>query len=70
MMQIYNKDNRLESHRIFPYVAWTVVILFALFVLNLVLNIEKRIAALEERSTTVSSEYNVPVNSFNSRNED
>lgn len=33
-------NNTLESYPIFPYVAWTIVIGFALFTYTLVLNLE------------------------------
>lgn len=61
MKRIYNKDNRLESHRLFPYFAWVTIIGFALFVFNLVHDVEKRISALEAQSRAVNTTYGVTV---------
>lgn len=56
-------NNTLESHKLFPYIAWTLVVGFALFTYSLTLhlnesfddidtsvqNLEDRVEALEQR---------------------
>ena len=37
-------NNTLESHKFFPYVAWTLVIGFALFTYNLTINVQRELA--------------------------
>ena len=57
MKRIYNKDSRLESHPLFPYIAWGTIIVFAVFVVNLTLSVENRISALEDRTTQLQYQY-------------
>ncbi len=53
-------NNTLESHKLFPYVAWAVVIGFALFTYNLTLTVRAElelissgINRIEERIDTI-----------------
>lgn len=59
MKRIYKRDSRLESHPLFPYIAWITIILFAVFVMNLIMSVEKRIVALEERTANLQYQYQI-----------
>jgi hypothetical protein len=58
-------NNTLESHKFFPYVAWTLVIGFALFTYNLTINVQRELAdigggidRLEEKLNTLEAKTN------------
>jgi hypothetical protein len=38
--------NTLESHKLFPYVAWSIVIGFALFVYFLTVSVQRELSAI------------------------
>lgn len=46
MKAIYNKDQRLESHRFFPVIAWIVVLTFTYFVFTLISDLRATAAEL------------------------
>ncbi len=48
-------NNALERHKFFPYIAWTTVILFALFVGHLTMTISQQISSLGERAVTLET---------------
>ncbi len=43
----------LESHRVFPYVAWGLVILFAGFTCNLAIAMQREIAQISESTERI-----------------
>ena len=43
----------LESYRVFPYIAWTLVIGFSLFVINLASELGNVTKNIEDRSNTI-----------------
>ena len=49
MKRIYNRDQRLESHPWFSYIAWTVVIGFALFVYNLIGTVAEQRSVIQKQ---------------------
>ncbi len=61
MKRIYNKDTRLESHFIFPFVAWGLIIAFALFVYTMVTDFAKTAAELKEQSTAKEERAKTPI---------
>jgi uncharacterized membrane protein YukC len=63
MKLIYNKDNRLESHKFFKYMAWLLVLLFAYFVYTLAMDLRaatdhigSKTKSLEEKASSDISE--------------
>lgn len=40
-MKTNGNDKALEAYKVFPYVAWTVTILFAVFVYNITLELKE-----------------------------
>lgn len=40
----------LEGHKVFPYIAWTTLVLFSLFTYNLVLDLKASVAELEAQT--------------------
>lgn len=57
-MQHHRTKRSLESFKIFPYVAWTVTVLFAIFVYNIATELqdttallERQVNALEQKTT-------------------
>lgn len=64
LVTLLDMNNTLESHKLFPYIAWAIVIGFAVFVYTLTLRVqnelevigdgvsrlEERIGALEEKN--------------------
>jgi hypothetical protein len=58
-----NQTNRkIETLKIFPYIAWTTVILFALFVYNLTVETREALKNLEYSVSQLESKVNTPVN--------
>lgn len=45
--------NTLESHRVFPYVAWGLVVLFAGFTCNMAIAMQKEIAQISESTERI-----------------
>ena len=42
----------LEGNKIFPYIAWTTLLLFSLFTYNLVLDLKASVAQLEKQTNS------------------
>jgi hypothetical protein len=59
--QIYSKDQRLESHRLFPYIGWAVVILLALFVYDVTMELKDTTDKLQSKVDTLEKKVNSPV---------
>lgn len=58
-----NQTNRkIETLKIFPYIAWTTVILFALFVYNLTIETREALKNLEYSVSQLESKVNTPIN--------
>lgn len=54
-------DKTLESLKIFPYVAWTVTVLFAVFVYNITLELQEVTQNLQAQTTALELKVNTPV---------
>ena len=60
-MKLNNNDKSLESYKIFPYVAWVLTFIFALFVYNITMelkavadNLEAQTKWLQEKTETAT----------------
>ncbi len=45
----------LEKYKIFPYVAWTLIIVFAIFTLNLTLKVNNELQAIGQQTTELET---------------
>lgn len=61
MKSIYNKDQRLESHRLFPIIAWAVVLGFVFFVYTLVDDLQAKAEGLREQNQTLGQNASLEV---------
>lgn len=61
MKSIYNKDQRLESHRFFPILAWIVVIGFVIFVYTLVTDLQAAASELREKNQKLGQSASLEV---------
>ena len=61
MKSIYNKDQRLESHHIFPYIAWLVIIIFVWFVYSLVSDLKATADELRIKNQSLHAKTEIPV---------
>ena len=61
MGRIYNKDANLESHKLFPYVAWGIVFLFSFFVYTLVTDLQAVAGELAEKNQGLKEKTSVDV---------
>ncbi len=46
-------DRKLESFKIFPYIAWGLIILFIFFVYRLIVNLNETATELDGQSTSL-----------------
>lgn len=67
MKRIYNKDKSLESHRFFPYIAWSVVILFSVFVYKLTESVSAKKMEIESNLLDEDA-YLVPIDELRTNN--
>lgn len=54
-MQNLGPERKLEAFRIFPYVAWMLIIFFALFVYKLTTELTSTAAGLEQTTNTLET---------------
>lgn len=58
MKSVYNKDQRLESHRFFGYIAWTLIVLFAFFVYNITVELKATTSELQQKVDSIEAKVN------------
>jgi hypothetical protein len=63
-MKLNNSDKSLESFKIFPYVAWTLVFLFALFVYNITMELKAVAESLQMQTEWLQEKIDAPDNQF------
>ena len=63
-MKLNNSDRSLESFKIFPYVAWTLVFLFALFVYNITMELKAVAENLQMQTEWLQERIDTPSNQF------
>ncbi len=51
-------DRKLESFKIFPYIAWGIIILFVFFVYKLTVNLTATAEELDQKSSTLEETVN------------
>ena len=49
-------NNTLESSKLFPYIAWTVVVLFAIFTYTLTSNLYAELDGLSQESDSLEAQ--------------
>lgn len=54
-------DKSLESFAIFPYVAWGLTIIFAVFVYNIAVDLQDTASRLQRQTEILESQVNTPV---------
>ncbi len=59
-MELKNK-NALEASKFFPYIAWTMTFLFALFVYNITSELKNVTESLQEQTNILQEVANKPV---------
>jgi len=57
----HQSDRSLESFVLFPYIAWGVTILFAIFVYNLAVNLQETASRLEIQADALEMRVSTPV---------
>jgi hypothetical protein len=62
MKFVYNKDNRLESHRFFKYMAWLLVFIFAYFVYTLAMDLRAATDHIGAKSRNLQEKVSTDVN--------
>jgi cell division protein FtsN len=55
-----NNDKSLEAYKIFPYVAWGVTIVFALFVYNITMELKAVTDDLQAQTKALQDQVNRP----------
>lgn len=53
-------NHTLESHKVFPYIAWTVVILFAVFTYNLTTRLHAQLSDLGDETDQLEAQVATP----------
>ncbi len=61
-MKTNGNDKALESYKIFPYVAWILIIGFAFFVYNLTVEVRAAATEIGSRSHSVETKVNTRIN--------
>ena len=51
----------LESFAVFPYIAWGLTILFALFVYNITIDLKETATRLQTQADSLEAKVNMPV---------
>lgn len=54
-------DKTLESLKVFPYLAWAVTLLFAVFVYNITLELQQVTTKLQAQTAALEEKVNTPV---------
>lgn len=54
-------DRTLESFKIFPYVAWGITLLFALFVYNIAVDLKETTTRLQAQTDALELRANTPI---------
>ena len=57
-MQIKGPDRKLEAFKIFPYVAWLLIIIFALFVYKITIELKSTASELERNTGALEQSVN------------
>jgi hypothetical protein len=52
-------DRKLESFKIFPYIAWGLIILFVFFVYKLSTTLDKKSEELDKETSSLETKINV-----------
>lgn len=60
MKAVYRKDQRLESHRLFPFVGWTLIILLSVFVFNITMELKNTTNRLQAKVESLEKKIGVP----------
>ena len=64
-MQNLGPERKLEAFKIFPYVAWMLIIFFALFVYKITTELNATAAELEETTSSLQTKLNTKNNGIN-----
>lgn len=56
-----NNDKALEAYKIFPYVAWGLVIIFAIFVYNITSDLKQVTRDLQAQANYIQQKIDTPV---------
>ena len=56
-----NHDRALETFRVFPYIAWALVIVFALFVYKIAVELQTVANDLKIQTAQIQKQVNTPV---------
>lgn len=60
-MKTNGNDKTLESHKIFPYIAWVVTIGFSIFVYNITQELVDVTRDLQQQTQLLQQQVNTPV---------
>ena len=61
MIKTKANGRSLESFAVFPYIAWGVTILFAIFVYNITLDLKETATRLQAQADSIEAKANMPV---------
>ena len=64
-MQNLGPERKLEAFKIFPYVAWLLIVVFALFVYKITIELKETANELEETSSKLETTSNTRNNDIN-----
>ena len=59
-MKTNGNDKALEAHKIFPYIAWSLTVVFAFFVYNITLDLKEITLELQEQTKQLQIKVNTP----------
>jgi len=60
-MKTNGKDKSLEAYKIFPYVAWGLMVIFSFFVYNITMDLKAVTENLQAQTKTLELKVNTPV---------
>ena len=60
-MKTNGNDKALEGYKIFPYVAWALTVIFAIFVYNITMELKAVTEDLQKQTQRLQEKVNMPV---------
>ena len=60
-MKTNGNDKALEAHKIFPYLAWGLTVIFSFFVYNITMELKSATESLQAQTKALQLNVNTPV---------